>query len=251
MPILPTCISGVEGKIMNLDKRLAGVTAVAVALGVCLAQPAKADDALNYIQDYFGGVNNSINFSDAQRMAALDDDRAELDSRITSAAANGRISPGQAGDLRAQLRNNRAVQLGLARDGRFSFSDNQRIANSLTTIGASVQNAIATNVMLPNPNTGIVPRGFVARRQIDELRNQISIRLNNGRRNGNLTRSEFQVLQSELAAIDARKQEMTNSRGFLSFRENQILLSRLNRLQDQLRVELHDSQVAGRNYPWY
>lgn len=239
-------------KIMYLiDKKLAGVTAVAVALGVCLSQPAKANDALSYIQDYFGGVNNSINYSDAQRMAALDDDRAELDSRVNAAVSSGRITSSQAADLRAQLRNNRVVQLGLARDGRFSFSDNQRIANSLTSIGASVQNAIATHVMVPRPGSGFAPRGFVARRQVDELQNQISIRINNGKRNGNLTRSEFETLRNELAAIDARKQEMMNSRGFLSFSENQRLLSRLNRLQDQVRVEMHDSQIAGRNYPWY
>lgn len=233
------------------DKKLAGVTAIAVALGVCLSQPAKANDALNYIQDYFGGVNNSINYSDARRMAALDDDRAEVDSRINAAASSGRITPLQAADLRAQLRNNRAVQLQLARDGRFSFSDNQRIANSLSTISASVQNAIATNVMVPRFNPGFAPRGFVARRQVDELQNQIQIRINNGRRNGNLTRSEAESLRAELAAIDARKHQMMNSRGYLSFYENQRLLSRLNRLQDHVRVEMHDSQVAGRNYPWY
>ncbi len=234
-----------------IDKKLAGVTAVAVALGVCLSQPANANDALKYIQDYFGGVNNSINYADAQRMATLDDDRAELDSRVNSAVASGRISPAQAGDLHAQLRNNRAVQLELARDGRFSFSDNQRISTSLSTIGASVQNAIATNVMLPRPGNGFAPRGFVARKQVDELQNQLSIRIHNGKRNGNLTRNEFETLRSELAAIEARKQEMMNSRGYLSFSENQRLLSRLNRLQDQLRIEMHDSQVAGRNYPWY
>lgn len=234
-----------------IDKKLTVVTAVAVALGVCLSQPAKANDALNYIQDYFGGINNSINYADAQRMAALDDDRAELDSRVNSAAASRRISPAQASDLHAQLRNNRAVQLELARDGRFSFSDNQRISTSLSTISASVQNAIATNVMLPRPGTGFPPRGFVARRQVEELQNQISIRINNGKRNGNLTRNEFETLKNELAAIDARKQEMMNSRGYLSFNENQRLLSRLNRLQDQVRIEMNDNQVAGRNYPWY
>jgi len=234
-----------------IDKKLAGVTAVAVALGVCLSQPAQANDALNYIQDYFGGVNNSMNFNDAARMAALDDDRAEVDSRIAAALTSGRITPVQAADLRSQLRNNRMIQLEFARDGRFSTSDNVRVSTSLATIGASVQNAIATNVMLPRPHPIAPLRGFVAGRQVDDLRNQISLRMQNGRRNGNLSRSEFESLRSELAAIDARKLEMMNSRGMLSFSENQRLLSRLNRLQDQLRVDLHDSQVAGRNYPWY
>lgn len=233
------------------DKKLAGTAAIAVALGVCLGQPAQANDVLNYIQDYFGGVNNSINYADAQRMAALDADRAEVDSRIHAALTSGRITPVQAADIRAQLRNNRTVQLDMARDGRFSLSDNARVSASLTTIGASLQNAIATNVMVTPPRTGFPPRGFVARRQVDDLQNRISMRLQTGRKNGNLSRSEFQSLRSELASIDARKQEMMNSRGMLSFSENQRLLSRLNQLQDRLRVNLHDNEIAGRNYPWY
>ncbi|MDZ4835707.1 MAG: hypothetical protein SGJ27_18175 [Candidatus Melainabacteria bacterium] len=236
----------------SIDKKLSGITVVAVALGVCLSQPAQANDALGYIQDYFGGVNNNVNFGEAQKMAALDDDRAEVDGRIASAVTAGRIKPIEAGDLRAQLRNNRTLALQLVRDGRFSFADNARISNQLSTIAASLQNAIATNVMLPGrSNLALPPRGFVARTQVDELQSRISTRLNNGRRNGDLTRAEFESLRTELSAVDARKREMMNSHGMLSFQENQRLLSRLNRLQDQVRVDMNDTQVAGRNYPWY
>jgi hypothetical protein len=236
-----------------IDKKLTGVTAVAaVALGVCLSQPAQADNVLNYVQDYFGGVNNDINYKEAQRMTSLDQDRAEVDSRIGAALANGRISSIQAADLRAQLRNNRMLEFQLARDGRFSFSDNARISSSLSTINASVQNAIATNVrVMPRFRPGYNPTGFVARRQLDELQRRLSMRIHNGRRDGSLTRYEAESLQSELAAIEARKNEMMSSNGMLSFRENQRLLARMNRLEDQIRVETHDSQVAGRNYPWY
>ena len=236
----------------SIDKKLTGVTAVAaVALGVCLSQPAQANDPLNYIQDYFGGVNNDLNFNEARRMAALDDDRAEVDSRIEAAVAARRITPMEGADLRTQLRNNRVAQLQLARDGRFSFSDNAQVSRSLTSISASLQNTIASNVVTPRPTSMFPPRGFVNRKQVDDLQNQLSLRIHTGRKNGNLTRTEFENLRGELAAIEARKQEMMSPRGMLSFSENQRLLSRLNRVQDQIRVEMHDNQVAGRNYPWY
>jgi len=230
-----------------------GITAVAMAFGLSLSQPAQANDILNYVQNYFGGVNNNVNYAEAERMTQLDDDRAEVDGRISAALSAGRITPAQAGDLHAQLRSNRGLEIQLVRDGRFSFSDAQTVANALSAINVRLQNAMSTNIVInPRPGFGFPPRGFVARKQVNDLQNQIATRMQRGLSDGRLTNEEFSMLRRELSSIELRERQMRTSQGFLSFQEHQRLISRLNRLQDQMRVEMNDSQIAGRpHYPWY
>jgi hypothetical protein len=233
--------------------KLPGINAIALTLSVCLHQPAQANDVLVYLQDYFGGVNNNITYSEAEKMTRLDADRAEIDGRISAALSAGRINGAQAADFHAQLRSNRALEFQLARDGRFSFSDHQTIASALSDTNVRLQNAISNNVVFnPRPGFGIPPRGYVNRKDVNDLQNKIANRLQQGRSSGRLTMSEYQSLRNELNTIEARERQMASSRGFLSFQENQRLMARLNRLQDQLRVEMNDSQVAGRqHFPWY
>lgn len=233
--------------------KLLGINLIAATLGVCLSQPALANDINTYLQDYFGGVRNSVNFAEAQRMSQLDADRAEIDGRISAAVSAGRINGGQAADFHAQLRNNRALEFQLARDGRFSFSDGKTIASSLSDTNVRLQNAISNNTVFgPRPGLAAAPRGTVSNKAVNDLQTRISLRLQDGRATGRLTQAEYQMLRNRLSAIESREHQMTSPRGFLSFEENQRLLARLNRLQDEVRIEMNDSQVAGRAlHPWY
>lgn len=243
------------GEHMQFRKTLLGLSAVALTAGFGFGQPVQANDALDYLNQYFGGVNNSLNYSEAERMTRADGERAKVDDRVSSALSTGRITPVQAADLEAQLRNNRTLQMQFAEDGRFSFSDNERIMAALNEIESRLQNSITTNIVInPRPGYGRwqAPRGFVARTDVDQLEARIATRIEQGRHNGRLTSGEAGQLRSELNNIRARKHQMATTEGYLSFAESQRLLNRLSRLQDQLRVELNDGQVAGREQlPWY
>jgi hypothetical protein len=233
--------------------KLLGINVVAVALGLFSAQSVSANDINTYLQDYFGGVRNSVNYAEAQRMSQLDADRAEIDGRISAAVSAGRINVGQAADFHAQLRNNRALELQLARDGRFSFSDGKTIASSLSDTNVRLQNTISNNTVFgPRPGLSSAPRGTVTNKAVNDLQIRISLRLQDGRASGRLTPTEYQMLRNRLSSIEAREHQVSSPRGFLSFEENQRLLARLNRLQDEVRIEMNDSQVAGRAlHPWY
>ncbi len=240
---------------MQFRKKLSGLLAVALTIGVGTAQSAQANDVRDYLNRYFGGVNNSLNYSEAERMTRADNNRAEIDGRVSAALSAGRITPYQAADLESQLMNNRNLQMQFASDGRFSWSDNQQVTAALGNIEVRLQNSINTNIVItPRPGHGHwqPPRGFVARTNVDQLEARIATRIEQGRNNGRLTGNEIARLRSELNNIRARKMQMATSDGYLSFAENQRLLSRLNKLQDQVRVELNDSQIAGREHlPWY
>lgn len=233
--------------------KLLGISTVALTLGVCLNQPAQANDVNVYLQDYFGGVRNSVNYAEAERMTQLDADRAEIDGRISAALEANRISGAQAADFHAQLRNNRALESQLARDGRFSFNDAKAIASSLSDTNVRLQNAISNNIVFnPRPGFGVAPRGTVSRKEVNDLQVKIANRLQEGRASGRLTFTEYQSLRNELSAIEARERQMASPRGFLSFQESQRLLARLNNLQDQIRLEMNDGHIAGRAiHPWY
>lgn len=230
------------------------MASLAVAMGVLLIQPAQAN-VLDYLQQFFGGVNNSVNYAEARRMTELDADRAELGNRISAALRAGRITPVEAAKFTAALENNRSLQFQLARSGKFSVFDANQVASAITNINNDLQNAISTNIAVkPKSGSrfGLPPSGYVNRAQVENLQNQISTKLQRGLANGRLTRSEYNRLRAELINIQARKQQMLSPRGFLSFSENQRLLSRLNRLEDMVRIEMNNSQVAGdRGTVWY
>lgn len=233
--------------------KLLGLNGIAITLAIALNQPAQANDVLTYVQDYFGGVNNNINYAEAERMTQLDADRAEIDGRISAALGAGRITAAQAADFHAALRNNRALEFQLARDGRFTFSDSQRIASSLSDTNVRLQNAISRNIAsTTRPAFSYAPAGHVSRKGVNDFQNRLAIRLQQGRSSGRLTASEYQSLRNELSSIEAQERQMASPRGFLTFQESQRLMARLDRLQDQLRIELNDSQMAGRaERPWY
>src|SRR5262249_37303680 len=62
-----------EGNIMQLKgRKFTGIGALTLAIALGLSQPARANDVIDYLQQYFGGVNTSTNFTEAQRMSELD-----------------------------------------------------------------------------------------------------------------------------------------------------------------------------------
>ena len=235
-----------------MGRKFLGISALVVASGLIgISRPAQANDVLNYLQQYFGGVSTSTNYAEATRMSELDAKRQMIDARISDALSSGRLMPAEAATLHAQLRSNANMELQLASDGRFSFADNQSISANLDNIDARLSDSIQS---IPyNPSYSIVaPRELVARRQVDALQVKLADRIERGRAHGRLTPMEYRMLKRELTSINARKLQMTRNDGFLSRFENQRLLSRLNRLEIQIRNEINDSQVAGRfNARWH
>jgi ElaB/YqjD/DUF883 family membrane-anchored ribosome-binding protein len=226
-----------------------GLSAIALAAGFYIGQPAVANDlgkVLDFLEDVLesrGGYAGD--YAEHRASNRLNAERAEMHDRITAAVNSGEISAWEAGNFRAQLQHNANLQAQYASDGLFTFSEARSVWSGLNSLDSRLLAAVGDGLAFPN-------RHAVNTAEVDRLTMRISNRLEQGRSNGNLTATEYRNLRRQLDRIRFDRQQMAYSGGRLSWGEVQSLMDRLDGVNDLAMREMRDREIAGRaNRYWY
>lgn len=196
----------------------------------------------------FGPAALAQGFGHQQMTAAnLNAQRAHLEAQINTLAGSGRMHPGQANSLRAQLDSNARLQARYLSDG-FSFAEAQQLLTALNNIQTSL-NSYGYGGGWSGYRGGYgggFGGGFA---NINQMQAQALSRINQGRARGLLTNAEYRRLMNEYNAIANRERQLR--RGGLNPAERNWLVNRLQTLNSRLINEMRDSQTAGRGRFWF
>ena len=230
-------------------KFILGISAMALAGGFYIGQPAIANDlgnVLDFLQDVLQSRTGYTNdYGEHRALSKLDSERAQMYDRISDALNSGQISGWEAGNFRAQLQNNANLQAQYASDGVFTMSEAQSVWSGLNNLDGRLLAAM-------NDGLGFPIRRGPNMRELDRLTMRLSNTLEEGRADGRLTGWEYRNLKRQLDRINFDRQQMAFSGGRLDWGEIQALKGRLVGLNDLAMTEMRDQEVAGRaNRYWY
>ena len=270
---------------MNMNHKINLALSLVCALGgLSYAAPAEAQnfkDVLRNVLNSTGSTNYNSNYdynqnsnfsppsaAQSQTMMNLDSRRMQLSAQISQAVGDGRMNSSQANNLQASLNSNSSLQNSYSNDGNFTFAEAQSCLNALSTIDASVQAAISVYPANTNANTyttysyssGYGGYGDRFQRRsndhgysIDRLQSEVLNRLQSGRSDQRLTRSEYSGLKREYDSIASSEVQFRSHGGF-SRQESSSLQMRLDSLNSSITQQLQNgnNRSARRNgsYSW-
>jgi len=226
-----------------------GMSAMALAAGLYIGQPAAANDlgnVLDFLQDVLGGRSGyASDYAEQRALNRLNAERAEMQDRVSEAVNSGEISGWEAGNFRAQLQYNANLQAQYASDGTFTMPEARSVWAGLNGMDGRLLAAVNDGLAFPH-------RRFMNTTALDRLTMRIADRLEQGRANGELTAMEYRNLRRQLDRIRFDRQQMAYSGGQLTGGEVQSLTDRLDGLSDLATQEMRDREIAGRSHRfWY
>lgn len=176
---------------MNKNYSLHGIGLVAVILGLAAIPAANAQN------------NPHLNAMQMQTVTNLNNQRTQIDTKITTALSNRSITNAQAASFRAQLNANANLQNQFLRDGIIDVSETQNVMNQLNSIDSSITAGSVTNVP-GTPNFG--PGGRSQYRssrnisRINDQRAQVESKLNQYLSSGRITLDQANKHRAKLQA---------------------------------------------------
>lgn len=234
---------------MSLIRSAQGLILGAV-LSLSAFNGAQANDLTDLLQGWVGNnYGTANNLSSAHQMATINNIQSrinQLRSDANVAVQSGQISHGEFINMNAELDRVSNLQANYAANG-MTFGEAQALVGMLDSAATRLTNFGYGNVsQFPNYSARPSSYGFA---NINERQAFIQRRIDMGIRNGRLTQFEANQLRSQLNRIG--RDEANMRMGGLSGWERQNLLSRLDRLNDQVGQSLNDGQIAGRRDRWY
>lgn len=221
------------------------------AIALMSVNGAQANDLTDLLRGWVGGYDyNSVNrLSSSHQIATMNN----IQSRITQlrsdanvAVQSGQISHNEFINMNAELDRIANMEASYAANG-MTFGEAQALVGMLDSAATRLTNFGYGNVS-QFPNWRHRPGGY-GFANINERQAFIQRRIDQGVRNGNLNQFEANRLRNQLDRI--ARDEANMRMGGLSGWERQNLLSRLDRLNDNVSRELNDAQIAGRRQRWY
>ncbi len=247
---------------MNKKISISGIGLLAFILGLCAAPESIARDR-----------GNALQMAQMQTIANLNNQRAQLDTRISTALGSNQLTNIQADSLRAQLTQNSSLQTGFLADGLIDVSETQSVISGLNAVDSSLQSSIqsynttqaaAAQVNYTNSFNNNTPFNNNSRwgnrwtnnwgnryntllNDLNNIQASISSQIASGQQSGRLTSSEYRSLKSELDRLSAKNLQIANSRGRAVISERQNLMDRFNALQTRVTKELNDRDRIASN----
>ena len=211
---------------------------------------AQANDLTDLLRGWVGDNYSSYNnLSSAHQLSTHNNIRArisQLRSDANVAVQSGQISHSEFINMNAELDRIANIEASYAGNG-MTFGEAQAIVGMLDSAATRLTNFGYGNVsQFPNWNPRPSNYGFA---NINERQAFIQRRIDMGVRNGRLTQFEANSLRAQLDRIG--RDEANARMGGLSGWERQNLLSRLDRLNNQVSIDLNDGQIAGRRQRWF
>lgn len=155
----------------------------------------------------------------------IDRSQQAISSRIQQGMASGHITPSEARELYRRDREIEMRENQMKANGNVNPQERQRLRADLEGLAAEVERKMA--------NSDVVGQGRDNTPGIDNLRANISERIDEGVRSGNISRREARRLQMRERAI-ARHEASFKRDGVVTPQERRQLRDELNALRDEV-----------------
>ncbi|CAN5222658.1 hypothetical protein BH11CYA1_BH11CYA1_37010 [soil metagenome] len=227
--------------------------------------------------NYLAGNNNGLNAGQAASINNLNTTRAQANTDISTAVANGTLSVSQASLFQNQLNANANEQANYVNSGNFNFPQVQSVLTNLQGIHSSITSSISSGAT-NNFNNGTAVntnnqygwnngRRHGSNRNYNGYNNQINTtywtgidsqlatsmnRIQEGLNNRSLTQYEYNDLRRQYDQIVAREAQFKASGGRFSNNERSTLERQIDTLNSNITREVTDRQNNRRGgYRWH
>jgi len=190
----------------------------------------------------YGRGNMEGNPGDQTRFRAnIDTKQALIDANINQAVMDGTLTWTEARNFRNQLNAIANTENRMLADGTLSYRDLRSIISSLRNLETQVNIAVQSGQR--NRRNNISWHRHGSGNSIDARQSFIMQRIQRGIASGRLTQREANMLIREAQQLDSLEARLKQSRGGMSFAEQQMLTAQIAELNRKVSKELSDRQV--------